>query len=119
MRLGQRGIRDIVAIQAQTGRRFREMENAVHLFAVLVAGVATVATHVEGGVTTASCGDIQTRGVAREAKIVLGLAGGRFQQDVFEVRAVRIVAREAIAHRWTMDMPFNLCGILVLMTLQA
>src|SRR5258706_239308 len=53
VRVGQRGVRDIMAIQAQTGRRFREMENAVHLFAVPVARVATVATHVEGGVTAA------------------------------------------------------------------
>ena len=119
VRLGQRGVRDIMAIQAQTGRRFREMENAVHLFAVLVARVATVATHVEGGVTTASGGNIQAGAVAGQAEIVFRCPGGCFEQDVLKVRTVGIVAGEAVAYRRTMDMPLNPGGILVLMTLQA
>ena len=69
--LDERGILDVVAVDAERGDGLDQMivKFLLSLFANLVRGVAGVASHVERGVATTFFRDVQTLGVAVEAEV--------------------------------------------------
>lgn len=82
--------------------------------------VASLATHIESGVTTALLRNIQTLVVAGQTKIVvLGRATRRLEQLVLVIGTVRIMASEAVTNRWLVHVAFNLGRVFIGMAAQA
>lgn len=116
VRLDELSVFHIVTVDAECGSRLRQMEVKLHLSGLtgLMRDVAGVATHVERGVTAAALGDIDTRLMARQAKVFIFIyARGRLQQVVLVVRRMRIVAFQAVAYRWTVNFTFDFSGVFV------
>src|SRR5208282_3973726 len=110
VRLLQRCIFWIVAIDAERGRRFGQMEIELSLsdFTGLMRGVTSVAAQVERGVAAAVLSGIRgSNVVAGEAEIVLLVARFRLQQLVLVVGRMRIVAGQAIANCRRMHVPLD------------
>ena len=63
--------------------------------------------------------DVQPGVVAGEAQILVRLTGNRLQQLVLIVRTVRIVTRDTIANRRTVNSSLDLGGILIGVALKA
>ena len=72
MGLDERGILDVVAVDAERGNGLGQVivEFLLSLFADFVRHVAGVASHVEGGVAAAFFGDVQALVVAIEAEVL-------------------------------------------------
>lgn len=121
MRLAEVGVVRVVTINAQRRRVLREMELEFPTGTLtrFVRHVTGGAAHIQGGVTTALLGRIYSGVMAGETEI-LGLAGTGhiFKQLVFVIGAVRIVALKAISRGRGVDLPLDLTGILVGVTLQ-
>lgn len=73
VRLDQRGVRGIMAIQAKRGRSFREVEGKLRIRAIstLVNAVASVAAEVKGLVPAAAFRNVHAGLVATKAEIFL------------------------------------------------
>src|SRR5215472_750896 len=81
--------------------------------------MAGIAACVEGYMPATLLGNADANLVTGEAKIVLLIAGLRFEQLVFVVRRVRIMAFQAVADRWAVHRTFDLRSVLIRMTGQA
>jgi len=113
--LDQRGVFDVMAADAKRGNGFGQVvvELLLALFANFVGRVATVASHVQSGVTAALFGNVEALSVAGEAKIVLLIAGHGFQQLILIVGSVRVMAFDAVADGGRMDRPFQRGRVLI------
>src|SRR5664279_1529082 len=115
MRFDQARVLGIVAIEAQGRRRFGQVivELDLALLADFVGDVASLTTHVEGGVTAALWGDVEALDVAGEAKILPLIAGCRLQQLKLVVGLMRVVTLNAVAYRWRMNFSLEVGRILI------
>ena len=111
----------VVAIDAKSRSRLGQVELVLQrrLGAGLVRRVAGVATHIEGGVTTALRGDVLALVMTGQAKIVFLLACRCLEQLILEIGGVRIVAGQAIANGRLVDCALDLRRILFRVTREA
>jgi len=104
----------IVAVEAEGRCGLRQMKIKLYLphFASLMGNVAGVATHVEGCVPAALCRNIQAGLVAAQAKVLFLVTGDWLQQLILIIRAVGVVALEAVPNRWTVHRTFDISRLL-------
>ena len=121
VRLLQCRIFHVVTIDAQRWSGFSQMKIKLRLphFADFMRRVAGVTAHVERGVTAALRRNVQALRVAIETKVRALVSRSRFQQLVFVVALMGIVALDAIAHRRRMHRAFQRRRIFLRMAGQA
>ena len=121
MRLDQRGVFRVVAIETKRRTRLGEVEVKLFLAALagLVRHVAGVAAHVERRVPATFLRNVHALRVALQAEVGVLVAGGRLEQLKLVVGGVRVVALDAIAHRRRMDLALQVGSIVVGMAGQA
>ena len=103
VRLDERRILDVVAVDAECGHSLGQMLVELELahLAHLVGDVAGVASHIERGVAAAF------------------FPGGRLEQLKLVIRLVGIMALDAIAHCRGMHGPFQRGGVFICVTSKA
>ncbi len=118
VRLDERCVFRIVAVDTERWHGLGQVLIELDLadLSHFVGDVASVAPHVESGMTTALLRNIKPLIVASEAEVVLLLARGRLEQLELIVGLVRIVALDAIAHGRRVDRSFEGSGVLVSVT---
>ena len=115
VRLLQSFVLRIVAIDAQRRRRLGQMK-IEFLFAALaglVRHVARPTAHVQRRVPAALLRNVHADRVAAEAKIFLRPAFFRFQQLIFVIGLVRIMALQAVAPRRRVHHSLDVRRILI------
>ncbi len=106
----------IVAVEAESGSRFGQMEIKLGLpnLTRLMRGVASVATAIQGSVTASVLSQILGADVmAGEAEVVFLIPRGGFEQLIGVVRLMRVMAFETVANRGGVHMAFDLRGVLI------
>lgn len=105
----------IMAIQAERGGCFREMEPILRswLSSGLVRQVACVASHIERGVSAALFRNIRSGLVAIEAQVIFSISRRRFAELILVVGGVRIMACKTIANRRRMNSSLYVARLLV------
>lgn len=84
-----------------------EIEFGFADLADFVRGVAGVAAHVQRGMAATFFCNVESLLMTIETEVLTLLSGGRLTQLVLVIALVRIVALDAIAHRWRMHGPFQ------------
>jgi hypothetical protein len=115
--LDERGIFDVVAVDAESGDGLVQMivEFLLAFFADFVSRVASVASHVERGVAAAFGGNIRSLTVAIEAEVLAFFSGSGLQQLILIVGSMRIVTLKAVAHGGRMHSALQRGRVLVRM----
>ncbi|HSR06470.1 MAG TPA: hypothetical protein VLM42_04920 [Bryobacteraceae bacterium] len=81
--------------------------------------MAGFTAHIEGGMAAALFRNLQSDGVASQAKIFLLIAGSRFPQLLLVVRNMRVVALQAVTNRGAVNHARDLLCVFALMTGEA
>ena len=78
MSFGEFGVFRVVAVQAERGRTFSQVEYAVQILARFMADVAAVTAQIQGRVATARRRNLETGCMTSQAEVFLGFPRGRF-----------------------------------------
>jgi hypothetical protein len=119
MRFDEPFVLHIVTVETKGRRRFGQVKLSRGIFTIFVIDVAAIASEIERGVPAAFFRHFHAGVVAGQAKIFLSFAGGRLQQLILVIRAVRVVTTNAVANSGAVDTSLDLGRIFVCMTLKA
>ena len=119
--LRELGVLHIMTIHAQRGRRLGQMEAILRcrLGSCFMRGVAGIATHVERSMAASLFRRMQTGLMAFQAKIFFLVARRRLQKLVLVIARMRVMARQAVAHRRRMNSPLDIRSFFIGMATDA